>query len=66
MKLTATAKKVLEERYLLKDESGKVIETPEDMLRRVAQTVAKAEMRWSEPKAQKYEKEFFEVMNARH
>ena len=64
MKLTATAKKVLEERYLLKDESGKVIETPEDMLRRVAQTVAKAEMRWSEPKAQKYEKEFFEVMNA--
>ncbi|MFQ5946851.1 MAG: ribonucleotide reductase N-terminal alpha domain-containing protein, partial [Anaerolineae bacterium] len=40
---TEAALRVLSERYLLKDARGKVIETPEDLLWRVAWTVASAE-----------------------
>ncbi|BAB59233.1 ribonucleotide reductase [Thermoplasma volcanium GSS1] len=36
LKLTLNAVKVLEARYLLKDEDGKIIETPRQMFRRVA------------------------------
>ena len=43
MELTANALKVLEARYLLKDEAGKVVETPDEMFRRVARTGASAE-----------------------
>jgi ribonucleoside-diphosphate reductase alpha chain len=43
MELTENARIVLERRYLRKDESGKVIETPEEMLRRVAGVIASAE-----------------------
>jgi len=41
--LTSNAIKVLEKRYLIKDENGKVIETPEQMFRRVASTIAAAD-----------------------
>jgi len=41
--LTENALKVLRHRYLLKDEEGNVVETPEEMFRRVAKTVAVAE-----------------------
>jgi len=41
--LTENALKVLRHRYLLKDEEGNVVETPEGMFRRVAKTVAVAE-----------------------
>ncbi|HEV51482.1 MAG TPA: hypothetical protein ENO31_02985, partial [Thermoprotei archaeon] len=41
--LTETARKILEARYLIKDEKGNVVETPEGMFRRVAETVASAE-----------------------
>lgn len=43
MELTENALRVLEARYLLKDEAGKVVETPDEMFRRVAKTVASAE-----------------------
>jgi ribonucleoside-diphosphate reductase alpha chain len=43
MDLTENAKIVLRARYLLKDESGNVIETPEEMFSRVARSVAEAE-----------------------
>ena len=42
MKISANARAVLERRYLRK-EDGKVIETPEDMLRRVAKSIAAVE-----------------------
>ncbi|TAL24345.1 MAG: adenosylcobalamin-dependent ribonucleoside-diphosphate reductase [Nitrospirae bacterium] len=48
MNLTENALKALNARYLLKDEKGKVIETPEAMFRRVAHAVASAERLYGE------------------
>jgi ribonucleoside-diphosphate reductase alpha chain len=44
--LTANAQTVLETRYLLRDENGVPVETPEDLFRRVAADVAAAEEVW--------------------
>jgi len=41
--LTANARQVLDRRYLLRDDEGKVVETPAEMFRRVASAVAQAE-----------------------
>ena len=43
MNLTENALRVLQQRYLLKDQYGKITETPEEMFRRVAKAVAHAE-----------------------
>ena len=43
---TQQAIKVLQERYLMKDGKGKVIETPEEMCWRVSWEIASAEARW--------------------
>ncbi len=61
MKFSANALKVLEERYLLKDDKGKIIETPTQMFRRVAKAIAAIDKSYRE-NAKKSEKEFFEVM----
>ncbi|MHC5055210.1 MAG: adenosylcobalamin-dependent ribonucleoside-diphosphate reductase, partial [Planctomycetota bacterium] len=60
-----TAECVLRARYLLKDESGRVVETPEEMFRRVAGHVASAE-RIFDPDAdvEALAGEFFEAMSA--
>src|SRR5574340_209353 len=42
-RLTDNALHVLERRYLLRDEAGAVVETPEELFRRVARAVAEAE-----------------------
>ncbi len=42
MNLSENVIKVLEKRYLIKDEKGNVIETPEEMFKRVADSVASA------------------------
>ncbi|MES0279223.1 MAG: ribonucleotide reductase N-terminal alpha domain-containing protein, partial [Dehalococcoidales bacterium] len=44
LKLNQNALRVLEKRYLKKDGKGNIIETPEDMFRRVAHAVAAAEL----------------------
>src|SRR5690349_21825254 len=44
--LAKNAVTVLERRYLVKDEAGKVIETPEEMFHRVARNLAEAEGRY--------------------
>ncbi len=43
LELTENAMKILNARYLLKDETGRIIETPEEMFRRVARSIAMAE-----------------------
>lgn len=61
MNLTENAIKVLEARYLLKDEKGKVIETPEEMFRRVAKTIASAEIQYG-GSPDEWEEKFHELM----
>ncbi|UZE93759.1 MAG: adenosylcobalamin-dependent ribonucleoside-diphosphate reductase [Candidatus Pacearchaeota archaeon] len=61
MKFSANALKVLEERYLLRDNKGKIIETPTQMFKRIAKAVASADKKFRQnPK--KTEKEFLEMM----
>ncbi len=52
LKLTVNAVKVLERRYLLRDDDGRLAETPEQMLRRVARAVAAVESTWTLRQAQ--------------
>ncbi|AKG92157.1 ribonucleoside-diphosphate reductase class II [Geoglobus ahangari] len=62
MELNDTAKVVLEKRYLLKNENGEPIETPEEMLWRVARAIAKAEENYGgDP--EEWAKRFYEVMD---
>lgn len=61
MNLTENAIKVLEARYLLKDEKGKVIEAPEGMFRRVAKTIASAEIQYG-GSPDEWEEKFYELM----
>ncbi|MCX7746313.1 MAG: vitamin B12-dependent ribonucleotide reductase [Clostridia bacterium] len=63
MNLSDNAIKVLEKRYLSKDESGKLLEDPEGMFRRVAKAVAEADLKFESPsKVEEIEQEFFEMM----
>ena len=63
MSLTDNAIKVLENRYLYKDEEGNVIETPEEMFRRVAHTIAQADLKYfNEEEVKKTEDEFYNMM----
>lgn len=64
--LTANALKVLEKRYLKKDEEGKTIETPADMFRRVAKAIASAEINYgkSEAEVKQTEEEFYSLMTS--
>jgi ribonucleoside-diphosphate reductase alpha chain len=63
--LTTNQLKVLQNRYLLKDEDGKVIETPSELFRRVAKTLAKVESGYKagKKKTKRIEDEFYEVMS---
>ena len=62
--LAPNAIQVLERRYLKKDKQGNVIETPEQMFRRVAQAIAAAEIMY-DPKAdvKAREDEFYNLMS---
>jgi len=63
VKLTENALQVLRKRYLKKDEDGNVVETPEEMFRRVARTVASAEKLYGpESDVGKLEEEFYRMM----
>jgi ribonucleoside-diphosphate reductase alpha chain len=61
MKLNRTAEVVLKKRYLLKDEKGNVIETPEEMCWRVARAIAKAEEEYGND-SEKWARKFFEII----
>ena len=64
--LTPNALTVLEKRYLKKDEEGKVIETPEDLFRRVAKTIARADLLYGRADAEVLllEEEFHTMMTS--
>ena len=61
--LSPNATKVLEKRYLKKDLNGKVIETPEQMFRRVAHCIASAELAY-DPQAdvRSWEEKFYTMI----
>lgn len=64
LQLTENALKVLEKRYLKRDENGKIIETPEQMFRRVAHHIALAEEKYgaSPEKVKEIEEIFYRMM----
>src|SRR3989344_398148 len=64
LKLTKNAIKVLESRYLRKDDNGKVLEKPMEMFKRVASFIIKAEDKsnLSQEKKDELERAFLEIM----
>ncbi|MEM2341770.1 MAG: vitamin B12-dependent ribonucleotide reductase [Candidatus Bathyarchaeia archaeon] len=63
LKLSFNAISVLERRYLLKDESGRVIETPSQMFRRVAKAIAKVDALYDKSAdIETVKEEFYRVM----
>lgn len=63
MQLTANSLKVLERRYLARDVEGNVIETPEDLFKRVAHHIATAEKKYNLAEEIKdVEEKFYEMM----
>ncbi|MBL8996194.1 MAG: vitamin B12-dependent ribonucleotide reductase [Gemmatimonadetes bacterium] len=65
--LSQNARTVLEKRYLVKDKTGKSVETPEDMFWRVATTVAEADRRYgaTEKQVEQVANQFYELMTQR-
>jgi len=65
IELSANALKVLQRRYLKKGDTGEVLETPEEMFRRVARAVAQAE-RLYDPTADltEHEDTFYRLMTS--
>lgn len=55
MYLSENAIKVLEKRYLRRDKAGNCIETPSDMFRRVANTIASADLQFGKTKEEEKE-----------
>jgi ribonucleoside-diphosphate reductase alpha chain len=65
MKLTQNALTVLERRYLVKGEDGKIVETPEDLFRRVARAIAEPDLNYHLDKdISAVEEEFYELMTS--
>ena len=64
MTLTNNALEVLKRRYLAKNEKGEVVETPDEMFRRVAHAVAQAEKNYgaTDEQIKAWEDKFYEMM----
>ncbi|HXX56426.1 MAG TPA: vitamin B12-dependent ribonucleotide reductase [Thermodesulfovibrionales bacterium] len=64
--LSPNALKVLEKRYLKKDENGKIVDNPEEMFRRIAKAIASADLRYgrSPDEVAKTEEEFYDLMTS--
>ncbi len=61
--LSTNARKVLERRYLLKDEQGRIVEAPREMFQRVAKSVAKADLLYDKGiDVKELEQELFDLM----
>lgn len=66
LNLTPNARKVLEKRYLKKDEEGKINETPEQLFRRVARTIAEADRLYgkTESEVAEVEEDFYRMLTS--
>lgn len=66
LNLTQNALTVLQKRYLKKDEEGRVVETPEELFRRVAKHVASADLIYGKTteEVKRLEEEFYELMTS--
>ncbi len=66
LKLSKNSLKVLERRYLSKDKAGKVVETPENMFRRVAKAIASADKLYNKTDTEilQTEEAFYRIMTA--
>jgi ribonucleoside-diphosphate reductase alpha chain len=66
MKLTENAVRVLESRYLRKNAEGEVLETYDEMFRRVAKSISQAELSYndSEENRERWEGEFYNIMTS--
>jgi len=63
IELTQNAVTVLEKRYLKKDSQGQIIETPEEMFRRVAKHIASAELNYNQKTdVAGWEEKFYRLM----
>jgi ribonucleoside-diphosphate reductase alpha chain len=66
LKLPVNAVEVLKRRYLLKDESRRIVETPSELFRRVAHHVARAEANYvSDSQVDEVEDAFYRMMRHR-
>jgi ribonucleoside-diphosphate reductase alpha chain len=65
--LNQNARTVIEKRYLIKDQTGKPVEQPEDMFWRVASTVAEADRRYGagESGVSQLARDFYSLMTER-
>ncbi|MBN2097098.1 MAG: hypothetical protein JW714_01315, partial [Candidatus Omnitrophica bacterium] len=62
--LSENARRVLEKRYLQKDEAGNVVETPDDMFQRVASNIAQAEKLYNQhADCAKVAQQFYEMIS---
>ncbi|MFP3946374.1 MAG: adenosylcobalamin-dependent ribonucleoside-diphosphate reductase [Archaeoglobaceae archaeon] len=62
MRLTPNAHKVLERRYLIKDERGRIVETPDQMFRRVARAIANIDREYGRTVVKETEDVFYNMM----
>lgn len=64
--LSPNALKVLEKRYMKKDENGRIVDTPEEMFRRIARAIAFIDMKYgkSPEDVARTEEEFYEMMTS--
>lgn len=63
LNLTPNALRVLAARYLLRDAKGNIVETPARLFRRVARTVAKADLNYTKGMLRRTEEEFYEMLS---
>ncbi len=68
LNLSENAVKVLEKRYLKRDKDGNCIERPEDMFRRVADTIAAGDLKFgkSEANVKKLSDRFYKAITSRY